>query len=172
MPPNSLRRASASGEALQQPCLTRCRRRLRGLQERPRFAASSGLVSARQRRNRCLKRNSALCRHRRLIALAVLLLAAVTVCRAAWTAPGNTLAWYGGRIGFSVYLYFTPHYRGRHAGADPSPRCCHGQACLPPADAPGRYAVATLLRTDQYVGLTQVCFAAKMTATQVQKHSH
>lgn len=95
-----------------------------------------------------------LCRYRRLIALGLALLAAVTLCAAAWVAPSRGLAWYAGRVSFSLHLYVTPYYRGRKDVLDPSPRCCRGPDCLPLPGA-GHYAVMTLLRTDQYLGLTQ-----------------
>ena len=37
---------------------------------------------------------------------------------------------------------------------DPSPRCCYGADCV--AKDSGKHAVVTMLRTDQYLGLTQV----------------
>ena len=37
---------------------------------------------------------------------------------------------------------------------DPSPRCCYGADCT--ATDGGNHAVVTMIRTDQYLGLTQV----------------
>jgi len=51
-----------------------------------------------------------------------------------------------------------PYYHGRVEALDPMPRCCQGLGCLLADGRTSRNAVVTMLRTDQYLGLTQAGF--------------